>query len=71
MSNPRFIISFSACHGLLANPFAFRFTSATVAAPGPEANPKTNRRNLLVVTEDGKVYEVGNAPPWPPPATGP
>ena len=53
------------------NPFPFRFTSATVAAPGPKANPKTNRRNLLVVTEDGKVYEVGNAPPWPPPATGP
>ncbi len=41
-------------------------TSATLAAPGPKADEKTNRRNLLVVTEDGKVYEIGNAPPWPP-----
>lgn len=47
-------------------PFPFTWTVATFAAPGPKAHEKTNRRNLIVVTEEGKVYEIGNAPPWPP-----
>lgn len=47
-------------------PFPFTWTAATFAAPGPKAHEKTNRRNLIVATDEGKVYEIGNAPPWPP-----
>lgn len=44
-------------------PFPFRLTPATVAAPGRVAAPKGARRNLLVVTEEGKVYELLNGRP--------
>lgn len=44
-----------------AKPFPFHLTTGAVAAPGRNALPGHERKNLIVVTEEGKVYELGNS----------